>query len=232
MKKRKYLTLFIMHSIIYRAYCYLDHQALEKQWLANVLPANQNQPFLQSVHLPWPPNGLEKVCTYLFSYHYICIETCPLEYTLLRRSKDLFTNGRNTSPYFIFFENLFGGGLHQEPRAPGGVGGGRHIVVTRFFFRNAKICQNNHQKNYIFHPKLLEKVKIISNQLLIFQNDSSIQLALISYLKGMQDCSLLSIVLFKIYINQTLLKKGTLKMKKSHFPVTVLKYPSYSMVFL
>jgi hypothetical protein len=133
-----------------------------------------------------------------------------------------------------FFLKIFleVGSIRNHVHPGGWGGGGRHIVVTRFFFRNAKICQNNHQKNYIFHPKLLEKVKIISNQLLIFQNDSSIQLALISYLKGMQDCSLLSIVLFKIYINQTLLKKGTLKMKKSHFPVTVLKYPSYSMVFL
>ena len=59
------------------------------------------------------------------------------------------------------------------------------------------------------------------------------QLALILHLKGMQDFSiLLSIVLFTVYISIKLLKKWTLELKKYHFLVLVLKYFSFSTVFL
>ena len=57
-----------------------------------------------------------------------------------------------------------------------------------------------------------------------------------SFLKGRQA---ICRVTFTLYINIKLLKKWTLEMKKSHFPVLVLKYStppltrfSFNMVFL
>ena len=100
------------------------------------------------------------------------------------------------------------------------------FYLTWFFFRKPKMCQNNHQtkKNYFSSKIGIKKLILFQISFWYFKilHDLSIELALISYVKGMQDCSALSIVLFKIYISTKLLKKRTLEMKKSHFSVLVL----------